>query len=52
MVSYTLCLMSKINTFIRIHNGIWFAGGKKIGENAIEKVQVKSEILFQLKMKF
>lgn len=25
---------------------------EKIEENAIEKVQVKSEILFQLKMKF
>lgn len=33
MVSYTLFLMSKINTVIRIHKGLWFAGGKRWEEN-------------------
>lgn len=49
MVSYTLCLMSKINTVIRIHKGLWFAGGRKWGET-IEKVQVTCKIKFNCKI--
>lgn len=52
MVSYTLCLMSKINTVVRIHKGLWFAGGKKNGGKTIEKVQVTCKIKFNCKIKF
>lgn len=50
MVSYTLCLMSKINTVVRIHKGLWFAGGKKNGGKTIEKVQVTCKIKFNCKI--
>lgn len=40
MVSYTLCLMSKINTVIRIHKGLWFAGGKKMGGKSSKKYKL------------
>lgn len=40
MVSYTLCLMSKINTVIRIHKGLWFAGGKKMGGKPSKKYKL------------
>lgn len=40
MVFYMLCLMLKINIVVRIYKGLWFVGGKKMGEKLLKKYKL------------